>query len=198
VEKPLEMFAKNKLSRDGRLLSCKACMNAKAKARLASDEAYAEARRQAVRDAYRTNPAFAQKVKDRARAYSESPEGRARNSATKRAYRQLPHRVEAGHVASRKYKRDNPHKVRAKDVQRRLACRQATPKWANWREIEGVYQEARAMRERTGIRYEVDHIVPLRGKTVCGLHCEANLQILPARDNGSKNNKFWPDMPDAK
>lgn len=49
----------------------------------------------------------------------------------------------------------------------------------------------------TAIPWEVDHIVPLNNDLVCGLHCEANLQVIPAIANLSKNNSWWPDMPDA-
>lgn len=47
----------------------------------------------------------------------------------------------------------------------------------------------------TGISHEVDHIVPLRSKLVCGLHNEFNLRVIPAAENNRKGNRFWPDMP---
>lgn len=67
--------------------------------------------------------------------------------------------------------------------------RNAIPRWANKEAIAAVYQLA----AKTGMH--VDHIVPLAGETVCGLHCEANLQLLTPHENRKKNNKIWPDMP---
>jgi hypothetical protein len=58
-----------------------------------------------------------------------------------------------------------------------------TPKWADLNKIKEVYLNCPA-------GYHVDHIVPLRGKLVSGLHVENNLQYLLAMDNIIKNNKF--------
>ncbi len=58
-----------------------------------------------------------------------------------------------------------------------------TPKWASLVEIEKVY-----LNRREG--EHVDHIIPLQGELVSGLHCEHNLQYLPATINQSKGNKF--------
>lgn len=60
--------------------------------------------------------------------------------------------------------------------------------------MDFFYLQAQTLREVLGENYHVDHIVPLKGKTVCGLHCETNLQILPAAENIRKNCHVWPDM----
>ncbi len=70
-------------------------------------------------------------------------------------------------------------------------------KWrgANPDKIREFYETADGLGMCTGDWYEVDHVVPLKSDIVCGLHCEANLQILPRTENRSKSNRYWPDMP---
>jgi hypothetical protein len=81
-----------------------------------------------------------------------------------------------------KYK-NNVGQFKANTAKRRAAQLQRTPKWANLLNIEIFYNKCPE-------GYHVDHIVPLQGDTVSGLHVENNLQYLLAKDNLSKSNKF--------
>jgi hypothetical protein len=68
-------------------------------------------------------------------------------------------------------------------AKRRAVKLKATPVWANLDKIKEIYRN----REEG---YHVDHVIPLQHPLVCGLHCEFNLQYLPASENLSKSNKF--------
>lgn len=93
-------------------------------------------------------------------------------------------------AANRAWRVTNPDKHAAKEARRRAAKLRATPAWADLEAIAKVYWQASEESRRTGVLMHVDHIVPLKGRNVCGLHCEANLQILPALANISKGNRF--------
>jgi len=63
----------------------------------------------------------------------------------------------------------------------------ALPAWADLKAVEQIYMDA----ARTGMH--VDHIYPLRGKTVCGLHTESNLTLLFPTANRKKGNRLTPE-----
>lgn len=102
---------------------------------------------------------------------------------------------EACNERIRQWKQANPHKLTHYFHKRRAALLAALPVWANLEAIEAVYAEAQRMQQLTGQPHHVDHIVPIINPLVCGLHCEANLRVVPASENLSKNNRWWPDMP---
>lgn len=78
----------------------------------------------------------------------------------------------------------------ADSAARRAGLSKATPKWADRTAIQRIYSECLSASKRTGIRHEVDHIVPLNGRLVSGLHVHWNLQVIPASENRFKSNKF--------
>jgi len=87
----------------------------------------------------------------------------------------------------------NPHKSVMYASKRRAAIKSATPDWlteAHKREIDNIFWMATDLRSVSGEDYHVDHIVPLQGKNVCGLHVPWNLQLLPSDLNFSKGNKL--------
>ena len=88
----------------------------------------------------------------------------------------------------------NPDKRRSYEAARRASKLRATPPWANPCDTLHLYEEAKRLEEETGIPHNVDHIVPLQSDWVCGLHCADNLQVLPAKENFSKGNRYWPDQ----
>ena len=71
----------------------------------------------------------------------------------------------------------------ARAIQYRTKRNLATPSWADLDKIKAIYNECPK-------GYHVDHIIPLQGALVCGLHVETNLQYLTAQDNIIKHNKF--------
>ena len=95
--------------------------------------------------------------------------------------------------SKRKWGAKNPDKVTAHTVKRHAAKLKAIPAWVGCAEnllIGKFYTKAKSLSEITGIPHEVDHIIPLQGKTVCGLHCPSNLQVLTASENRSKHNRL--------
>lgn len=90
----------------------------------------------------------------------------------------------------RDYRKANMDKVYAHNGSRRQAEKTARPIWADLNEIAKLYEWSDFITKETGIRHHVDHIIPLKGKTVCGLHIHPNMQVIPATENLRKSASF--------
>lgn len=115
----------------------------------------------------------------------ENPE---KNAAINRQWRQSNPEKQCQYAKN--YAKKYPHRVNERNARRRLFEKAAMPQWADKKKIRAIYKQAENMTKDTGIKYQVDHIIPLRGKTVCGLHVESNLQILTINENSRKRISF--------
>lgn len=111
-------------------------------------------------------------------------------------------------VVDRDYKQNNRDKVKERqskyyeknkelffnhNSKRRAKSRNATPSWlspAQKAHMKRTHKLRILVEEVTGVKYHVDHIVPLNGKNVCGLNVPWNLEVIQAKENLSKSNKF--------
>jgi hypothetical protein len=92
----------------------------------------------------------------------------------------------------KKWKSKNTAKVAANRRARELRKVKATPLWLtpeHRSQIEALYLHAQVWTEVTGVPYHVDHIIPLKGKNVCGLHVPWNLRVITGEANMRKSNK---------
>lgn len=117
-----------------------------------------------------------------------------KNSEKRRAISRASRERHAVEVRARyrKWAKTNPDKRAASVAARNAAKLKRTPGWADLEKIKQVYAHARVMTEMLGEPWHVDHVLPLQGRFVSGLHVHNNLQILPGEENVRKGNRFIP------
>ncbi len=98
-----------------------------------------------------------------------------------------------------KYRSSDKAKVTraVNEATRRATKKQSTPVWYNELDelvLEEIYSLSKERERATGITYHVDHIVPLNGKDVCGLHWYQNWRLIPAKENIRKSNKLMEEL----
>lgn len=126
--------------------------------------------------------------KEKVKEYQQRYREKHKEAIQERHKKWVDNNKEANKEHKKKWEESNKGKVRAKNSRRRVRKVSATIEGFN-SEISEIYEDCSLLCLVTGDYYEVDHIVPLQGKTVCGLHVPWNLQILHRKDNRSKGNK---------
>jgi hypothetical protein len=212
VEKPEEAFHRNANCKGGRRSVCKQCV-------AVGLTAYKEANREKIlqqkRDERQRNK---EKYRERDAAYYAA--NRDKCAATMKSWYERnkekvianvktwqqanPERTKAAKAKNKLTRKDtvkaeyqrNKADYFARAASRRVSVKQATPAWADKAEIAEMYVIAGKLNSFfTKPVVHVDHVVPLNSSLVCGLHTQANLEILSAKANLSKRNRHWPDMP---
>jgi hypothetical protein len=169
--KALDCFGKYTSSLDGYRTNCKVCANAASQAWKKANPGKAKAASRAWK---KVNPGKAKAAKD---AWRKANPGKA-NAWGKANPDKLKAVIKAWHKA-------NPGKRAAFSNKRRAVKLQAIPKWFDKEKVDLVYAKAKEW------DMHVDHVIPLQGKNVCGLHVWENLQLLHPSLNSSKGNKYY-------
>ena len=125
-----------------------------------------------------------EETKARLRARGQTEESKAASRKRCKKYRQ----TDKGKVSKKRYNQTDKGKVssRVSSAKRRATKLQRTVGWSELEKITDFYKLCPP-------GYHVDHIIPLQGKLVSGLHVLANLQYLPAAENCSKGNRYNVD-----
>lgn len=182
TRKPLAEFTKHSHHPDGYNSTCVVCKNVRRRLLHAEKE-----RAYRMRQYHANRDAEVLKMREWQKANREILRQSCRNWRAKHPDRQA--------AAERSWRLRNPEKHRFYATNRRAAKLQRTPPWLTEKqlaEIEDFYHLAEALNQVCDEFYEVDHIVPMRGETVSGLHVPWNLQLLTMRENCVKGNRYEP------
>lgn len=107
------------------------------------------------------------------------------------SYRNQPYIKDKKYKYNKIWNKNNTDIKNYHNANRRALLIKATPTWLtdeHKKEIKEFYKKAKTMSKNSNIKYEVDHIIPLKSKIVCGLHVPWNLQILSKTENLKKRN----------
>lgn len=186
-EKSITEFNKEKRSKDGHNVACKVCIR----------KYYVEyyAKNKHMWEEYDSRPEVMEmKKKRRQERYEEKKEEILAKNAE--YYENNKKQI---YENKKLWNIKNWDKVKVMKSVRRHRTRQATPKWLSAeqkQQIFDIYMKTSKMRSESGEKYEVDHIIPILGETVCGLHVPWNLQPLTQTENRRKSNKLLEEYAD--
>ena len=145
-------------------------------------------------EAYARRSAWAKANPDAVKRHSERwvSDNREKRRKIEAAWKaKNPERVAAHNARSgAKWSKTNAGRRNAITAKRRAAIRQRMVPWADQEAIAAIYEMAARLSRETGVRHEVDHIIPLQGWLVSGLHVHQNLQIITRSQNRAKQNRW--------
>lgn len=185
ITAPLDAFNRKKKGKYGRSAECKSCSTAR----------YMKWARENPQAAKNNVRRWVEANAERHRA--QQKQYREQNSVQMRDYHRSWRSKHPGYGAERKkqWYENNRDRYRSYNAKRRAQIFRACPSWVDHASIIDVYEEAVRLTQETGLPHEVDHIVPLQNKNVCGLHVPWNLQVLPKTLNRAKSNKHEQEEP---
>ena len=169
-EKTFDAFHKDKQKSDGLTSHCKDCRKKEAAERWP-------------------------KYKDKASVVSKEWKKQNKNKVAAHARKNRLKNLDVRKEYDKKRAIELPEYFAYKTAKRRGAKLQRTPAWLSSDDlwiIEEAYSLAKLRTEMTGFKWHVDHVLPLQGKTVSGLHVPENLQVIPAILNLQKSSKYDP------
>ena len=181
IAKALDAFGVRKDACDGRRGQCRQCERTRKAAYNASRAKDISAYMKAYRIAHK------EKISAQKKAWVQANRDYVRELERKYAVTNAENKT----VARKKWSKANPDKDRAAKAANRAERIMRVPAWADRERIKAYYNVCAFFNEVNGYaKYHVDHIIPLNGRSVSGLHVHNNLQVIPAIDNLRKCNKF--------
>lgn len=113
-----------------------------------------------------------------------------RLAALKKWAEENPKRFQA---ARKKWFKANRAVMNKHSAAYRAQLSNAAPEWTDWEAIAAIYADCAKTVSETGVQHNVDHIIPINGKDVCGLHVWWNLRVITESDNCKKGNRWNPE-----
>lgn len=184
VEKTVDDFNKHSKSKTGLQPQCRDCQKA-------ARDVVKEVTAQRSKEYYAANR---EKILKQVKIYADKNKDKIREVG--KLWRSSGEVKTAQRERRRRWRESNRAAVNEACARRKAAKRGATPAWSDKAAMRSFYETAQGLSMLLGEWYHVDHIVPLISDLVCGLHCEANLRVVAAKENLEKGNLWWPDMPE--
>jgi 5-methylcytosine-specific restriction endonuclease McrA len=168
-------FYKSKATKDGFQSTCKTCQ--------CSRKEYTKAYREAN--------------KEKLSAQNKQWREENKDHVKERTRKKYLENVEEQRMKRREHYSENRALYLHYSKLRKYRINRASPSWLTTEmttQIRDVYKESRRLTDSTGIPHEVDHIVPLKGETVCGLHVPWNLRVITKEENIRKFNTLDEEL----